>query len=118
MATRRGPPQRTLFDAIASARGKEDGIALAAGAKSRREVLALAQQLARRIALSRESRETHMDDVQAALIGRGYTPADLGNAAGAVFRERCWRFTGRWTKSERVSSHRNDLRIWRYAGDE
>jgi len=71
MIARRGPPQRTLFDAIASAKGKEDGIALAAGAKSRRHVLSLAQQFARRIALSRDTREAHMDDVQAALIRAG-----------------------------------------------
>jgi hypothetical protein len=82
----------------------------------RKEVLELARDLARRIALERESREVTIDDVQAELQRLGFEPGDLGNAAGAVFGGGCWQFTCRWKASDRASNHGHQNRVWRYDG--
>lgn len=100
-----------LFDAAESERRKDAGMALAAA--SREAILEVARERARFVA--RERGEVSMDDVVAALVVNGYDPAELGNAAGSVFRGREWVWTGRFVKSARVASHSNLLRVWRLA---
>lgn len=106
--------QPGLFDGAASAEAKRAGMAQAAEHKG--SLLAYARQLAREIACSRPSREVTADDVQAALADAGVSVHALGNAAGSLFAEGCWQFTGRWEMSRRVHAHRNPLRVWRYTG--
>jgi hypothetical protein len=100
-----------LFDAAESERRKDAGMALAAA--SREAILEVARERARFVA--REHGEVSMDDVAAALVVSGYDPADLGNAAGSVFRGSEWVWTGRFVRSSRVASHSNLLRVWRLA---
>lgn len=105
-----------LFDAAESERLKEAGIA--AAAEGREYLLEIARDRARLVA--RERGEVTMDDVVAALVADGFDPAQLGNAAGAVFKGKMggvseWAFTGRFVRSARVASHSNLLRVWRKA---
>jgi hypothetical protein len=82
----------------------------------RQEVLELARDLARRLALESEDREVTIDDVQAELQRLGFGPGDLGNAAGSVFTGPSWQFTCRWRASDRASNHGHQNRVWRYIG--
>ena len=84
-----------------------------AASRARRELLTDVQVALRKLASGRASRTATADDGQEYLISRGLSSADLGNAAGSMFSRKHWEFTGTWTKSKRVSSHANDLRVWR-----
>lgn len=96
------------FD-LGDGRARRDlGKGLAAG--TREEILGLARVIAERIA--RAEGEVTADDVQRELIGRGYTPHQLGNAAGSIFDGRKWELTG-WRPSTRVSRHANRVGVWR-----
>jgi hypothetical protein len=119
---RRGPKQnsdaqRSLdFDSITfskplSEAAKQEGMELSAS--SRATLLESVRAALVQIALRRPSREATADDGQEWLIAQGYKPSDLGNAAGSMFTRTDWTFTGRWTRSSRISSHANDIRIWR-----
>ena len=86
---------------------KESGIRDAASARA--ELVAYARRLAKKFALEcTASREITIDDVQILLGGRS-----LGNAAGAVFRNGEWEFSGRWMKSARKGNHHRMIRVWR-----
>ena len=112
-----GNEQQSLdFDSITfskplSEAAKQDGMELSAS--SRTTLLESVRAALIQIALRRPSREATADDGQEWLISQGYKPCDLGNAAGSMFTRTDWTFTGRWTRSSRVSSHANDIRIWR-----
>lgn len=108
--------QPDLFDFAAAEKAKQLGMDLAA--TSKRELLEFARRLAIEIALSRPSREVNADDVQKELHSRGVGIFTLGNAAGSLFRGAHWLWTGKWVKSERIHSHSNQLRVWRYVGDQ
>lgn len=99
-----------LFYALASHEAKEAGMGLAAN--RRKECLALAKELALKLANERSDRQTNIDEVQQELWKLGYNPAELGNAAGSVFKTNHWIFTGKWTNSTRISSHARAVRIW------
>ena len=108
--------QHLDFDSITfskplSEAAKQDGMELSAS--SRVTLLESVRAALIQIALRRPSREATADDGQEWLISQGYKPSDLGNAAGSMFTRTDWTFTGRWTRSSRVSSHANDIRIWR-----
>ena len=77
--------------------------------------LAVMRQVARRVALSRapDMRLTIDAVFHYAKLWHGLEPADLGPAAGAVFRERCWEKAGR-KPTTRVSNHAREVTIWRY----
>ena len=107
------------FDAVTFSRplseaAKEAGMSLAVS--SRRELLEAVRIALVQIALARESREVTAEDGQRWLIMKGYKPRDLGPAAGSRFHSDDWEFTGKWRKSERVSNHASDLRVWRLRG--
>lgn len=97
-----------IFDLPKGRERKEKGMSEAA---SRRQVvLDVARSIAVRIA--KERGEVNSDDVFTELIKAGYRPTELGNASGSVFRGNNFYFTGRWKKSQRVSNHASDLRVW------
>ncbi len=100
-----------VFDAKLGEELKNRGMNVAA--TKRQAVLQKARQAVKEIAISRPGRCVTADDAQRWLIQNGHHPAELGNAAGSLFRSQEWEFTGNWTKSVRVSRHRNILRIWR-----
>lgn len=105
-------PFHPLFDLAEAERHRDVGIMTAA--ENRGEVLHKAKLLAREIALSRDARECDSDDV-ARRLTKGERHA-LGNAAGAIFRGRDWRFV-RYKTCERINAHARTIRVWQYAGD-
>jgi hypothetical protein len=66
----------------------------------------------RALALGRVDRTATADDVDIALADLKRTHAELGPAAGAIFRDGCWRFTGQWQASNRDSNHGRPVRVW------
>jgi hypothetical protein len=64
------------------------------------------------LAQCREDRTATADDVDIALADLKRTHAELGNAAGSIFRDGCWRFTGDWRASTRDSNHARPVRVW------
>jgi hypothetical protein len=104
--------QPSIFDAIAAREAAEAGMEIAA--KNNRPLLIIARQLA--VEIGRRKGRVTADDVQAALIDRGYPESSLGNAAGSVFRGGQWRWNGETVKSERVASHGRLIRVWTFVG--
>jgi hypothetical protein len=87
---------------------KEEGQRKAETARSR--ALNAARQCAEYLAAKFE--EVDIDMVQKELMAMGYTPEELGNSAGGVFRG--WKLV-RYKKSERVGNHGREIRVWRKA---
>ena|ERR1700686_5351958 len=83
-------------------------------AVSRKHVLRLARHACVEAALARANRTATADDAQKWLIDQGYSSGYLGNAAGSLFMEKdTWEFTGRRVRSQRVSNHGHQNRVWR-----
>lgn len=100
-----------LFDLIAGLELRDKGIELAA--ENNASLVVRARHHALRIA--REQGEVSMDDVMQALVAEGYGPHCLKNAAGGIFRDRRFQFTGRMVQSKRPWARGNLLRVWRLA---
>ena len=100
---------RTLFDRAESHNRKSEGMTAAAQART------LLLEQARNVAtsLAAANGETHMDEVFKRMQELGFHPELLGNASGSVFLAREFEFTGKYFKSERVSSHARDIKVWR-----
>lgn len=103
--------QMSLFNAAQSLENRDRGIALAADNKG--ELVTRGRNIALRIAATRG--EVTADDVQYELAKEGVSVKALGNAAGAIFRDRRFKFTGRMAKSTRIHAHGNLLRVWELA---
>lgn len=103
--------KQPIFDFDAGERLKEEGQNRAA--VRRLELLQFARDGLENIARSRESREVTADDATRYLVENGESGNALGAAAGSLFRGKQWEFTGRWVKSEKVTNHASDLRVWR-----
>jgi hypothetical protein len=97
-----------LFDYAETLRRKEYGMARAAAARP--ELLAAAQDFAHRIAVSKGS--VTADDVAFRMAQVGMDYAELGNAAGSVFRGK-FEWTGQVVPSERASTHGRAIKVWR-----
>jgi|SRR6266567_3192003 len=104
---------RVTFNRDLGEQKKERGQAQAS--LSRKQLLELAKLAAVRIA--RRQGTVTSDDVFAEMLREGLDPTALGPAAGCVFRGAEFEFTGRWEKSQRVSNHASDLRVWQLRGD-
>ena len=89
----------------------EVGMGLAVA--SRIELVEEVRARLRSIALGRQSRTASADDVDQILIRLQRNHADLGNAAGAIFRDGNWICTGEWKASIRTSNHARPIRVWR-----
>jgi hypothetical protein len=100
--------QKCIFDAQMGRMAKEEGMNLAA--ENKRYALIFARDIAEEIALKSPTRECTTDDVQKIIIAKGI---NLGNAAGSLFKESKWKFTGRFVESHRVSNHGRLLHVWR-----
>jgi hypothetical protein len=92
---------------------KEKGIAGAV--KSHSKVFGIAKDLAVKLAKSNSLKITSADTVQAELVKLGYTSADLGNAAGALFRGKNWEKMDR-QPSGRRGNHAREISVWKYTG--
>ena len=105
--------QWNLFDYAASLRLKLEGMELAA--EHRGEWLALARRIAVLLAKQNTARECHADMVARELRRLGL-PHCGGPAAGSIFKEKSWEFTGRRIQSCRITNHARELKVWRYRG--
>jgi hypothetical protein len=103
--------QMSIFDLPTGIELANKGIALAADNKG--ELVTRGRNIALRIAATRG--EVTADDVQYELAKEGVSVKALGNAAGAIFRDRRFKFTGRMAKSTRIHAHGNLLRVWELA---
>jgi len=103
--------QMSIFDLPTGIELANKGIALAADNKG--ELVTRGRNIALRIAATRG--EVTADDVQYELAKEGVSVKALGNAAGAIFRDRRLRWTGRMAKSTRIHAHGNLLRVWELA---
>jgi hypothetical protein len=65
-----------------------------------------------KIALKRANRCASADDADTVLADLCCTHRDLGNAAGGLFRDGNWRYTGEWKPSVRTSNHARYVRVW------
>lgn len=102
--------QLPLFDGKRARAAKAKGMARAAAHHN--ELLEIARKIAESIAISND-RTVDMDRVSQRMVALGYNPADLGNAAGSVFKGEQWEFTGERVKSIKVKNHSRELKIWR-----
>jgi hypothetical protein len=100
---------RTTFDLTEGERRKEQGLAQAE--LTRKQLLEIARLFA--IQIARRNGSVTSDDVFYEMLREGYDPTALGPAAGSVFRGKEWVFTGEWKKSQRLTNHASDLRVWR-----
>jgi hypothetical protein len=105
------PETPPSFDAKASEEAKEAGIELAVA--NRKELVDAARVIA--VALLKEKEAISMDDVVQVMPQYGLNPDDLGNAAGGIFKCSMFKWTGEYTLSRRIRSHRNRLMTWRLA---
>lgn len=101
----------SLFDAAESLQRRDEGIAVAVD--NHASMLVRVQEIAREI--GRRQRYVSADDVAAEMERRQIRRESLGNAAGAIFRGREWRFHD-WTNSVRIAAHGRGIRIWEYIG--
>lgn len=100
-----------LFDAELAEKKKQEGMRLAS--MNRVEQLKLARGIARMLA--HRNGDVNADEVGGQLY-QLYKIKTLGPAAGSIFKEACWQFTGRFVKSARTTNHSRLLRVWRYVG--
>lgn len=78
-------------------------------------VLDVARQIAVRAAKNSSSRTVNADIVQAELLKVGFTSADLGNAAGQVFKIGFIN-TSNTVKSTRPGNNSRRIIVWKYIG--
>ena len=108
------PKQLALIEQIVKEdQAKETGISRAVGKHT--AVFIVARKLAVDLAKRNFSNLVNIDDVQAELKPLGYTSADLGNAAGALFRGKNWKYVST-IHSTRKGNHLRDVKVWKYVG--
>jgi len=78
--------------------------------------LEAARSLAVSLAKQNPAKTVTIDWVQDELTKQGYTSADLGNAAGIVFKGEHFKNTGT-AKSVRPGNNRRRITVWQYTGD-
>src|SRR5215472_16015410 len=106
---RRDKNKRT-FDPKKARAEREADMTLALESLGRQELVEVARDIAEEIARKRGG--VTADDYSRQMLQEGFDPNDLGPAAGCVFRDKRFKQSGEWRKSERVSNHASDLRIW------
>ena len=77
--------------------------------------LSVARNLAMSLAKQNPYKKVTIDWVQDELAKQGYTSADLGNAAGSIFRGP-FRNTGTTVKSLRAGNRKRRITVWEYTG--
>ena len=102
-----------LFDRKRGEQLKLVGMEMAAD--NVKEPLELARAVAKEIALLKPDNTVCADEVGAEMESR-YGLDTLGPAAGALFKTKDWRWSGRFIKSTRITNHGRLLRVWEYVG--
>ena len=98
-----------LFDFEQAKKNRDVGMALAA---DRSDLLGEWRRIALEVALKRADRRISIDDVGREVQKRGLSNT-LGNAAGSLFKERHWHFTGDRINSKKISSHAREIKVWK-----
>lgn len=101
--------QTSLFDAAESRRHADIGIERAA--ENRASLVVRAREIAVKICKRQDT--VNMDEVVLCLVAEGQNIHALGPAAGSIFRDRNFEWTGKFVKSSRIHAHSNLLRVWR-----
>jgi hypothetical protein len=99
------------MDLFAGQEAKDAGIAQAN--ECRNELVEQLRGHLKLLARSRGNRVASADDFEHILSLIGKTYADLGPAAGGVFKSSDWEFTGLWSPSQRKSNNARRIAIWR-----
>lgn len=95
---------------------------MAAAARKRVLLLEAARKVAMDLAGRHPQGETDADEVRLHMnsrlraIGSQYRYEDLGPAAGSIFAQKCWVFTGERRLSTLESNHAREIKRWRYRG--
>jgi|TARA_Y100000310_G_C20589548_1_gene767229 hypothetical protein len=97
------------FDFAASNAAKKEGMELAANANP--DLLTVARQVAKALALTGPNRRVSSDDVFLQMKRMGL-PYNIGPVAGSLFKGPEWRFTGDRVRSKRISNHARELKVW------
>lgn len=84
-----------------------------ASVKSHNKVFLLASKIA--VQLGQQNGSVSADQVQAELVKLGYSSTDLGNAAGALFRNKNFK-KDYAVKSGRKGNHAREITKWQYVG--
>ena len=92
---------------------KEKSRGMSAASWSRSDLLAEARKIACELAMTRETRECHADNVNREMKRRGIPFEELGPAAGSILKGKDWIFTGKRIKSARITNHARELKVWR-----
>lgn len=103
-----------LFDLAESSERKDVGMELAAVAKQ--AVLETARRVAISLAMCKADKTTDSDEVGRYLASLDLPP--LGPAAGSIFKDKRWRFTGKRILSTRVTNHRREIKVWELVEDD
>ena len=99
-----------LFDFAEAKRRKEEGMSIAADNQA--DWLGIARGIAVEIAKQHPERLCDADKVGEELFKR-HRISSLGPAAGSLFKEKHWTFTGDRKLSKRKTNHARELKIWR-----
>ena len=102
-----------IFDDYLGEQLKIEGMEIAAD--NRQQLLELARNIAKTIAISNPSRTCTADKV-GRILKEQYGIDTLGPAAGSLFKTSDWEFTGQFIKSKRITNHARLLRVWKYTG--
>jgi hypothetical protein len=101
----------STMDLFAGMESRDQGIRKAT--ESRNELVEQVRAHMALLARSRGNRCVTADDFESILKLINKTHADLGNAAGGVFKTEEWEFTGHFTPSQRKSNKARFIRVWR-----
>ena len=102
---------QTGFDFDAAQEARDAGIDRACNPAFRKEALVKAK--AHAMALGHSLGLVTVDDVKRRMLNYGDDPDELGNAAGAIFRQDpVWEYVGS-KPSEQVKRHAGRISVWR-----
>ena len=104
------PDYKDRFDAQESQRLKDEGMARAAEHEA--SLLSIARDCAKAVALAGNG-TCNADQVGKRMAMMEHSIDALGPAAGSIFKGGGWEFTGDRVKSQRVSNHSRELKVWR-----
>jgi len=96
-----------VYDEVESQARKDAGMLQAE--ENQPTLVQIARQIA--IELCQKNGTTTADEV-GQVLWRDHGIDSLGPAAGSVFRDKRFEFTGRRVRSKRVSNHARELKVW------
>lgn len=99
-----------FFDYAKAVVLKEQGMKVAAD--NRVGILQQARAIALELGRRHPRNECTADAVSMELQRRSL-PSNLGPAAGSIFKDGNWYFTGQRIRSKRITNHAREIKVWR-----